>query len=1081
MQKHINKIAAGLLTAVMMLPTAVSTAEPMITSASEILGESTFDLKILPWHFVEADPAKQDFELKDGAVHITIRCPEGADREKWDLQFRHRNLNFRKGHEYKVSFRAKSKRNGMELTSKIGNIKGDEEYFELDGRTNDMHMGPHMGGEWPNAAVKLSTEWQTYEGIFIPTKDLEACEWCFQYAKGTKYQGNADVGDEIWFDDMSIYDTSDESDDTICTPPPTNGYTMRYNSGLLNNYISVNQLGYYTGLEKIATLGDDKGDFTCAAKPIELKSAYDYEIVRVSDDTVVYKGQTSEPKEDFDSGDTVCRIDFTDFNEEGEYYIRIKDKEWRSFPFKIGNNIYSDPENDILTNALNYFYQNRSGIAIDKKYITSGEKDKLAHKGGHKTDTGTVQTRWLNEYLNNNEAEVTYASSTLDASGGWYASGDHTKDLKEGGISVWTLQNMYERAIQTDAGLKKFKDGSGTVVVPETGNEYPDILDECRYELDFMSKMKVQPDEKTWGEYAGLYYQRIQENKHTGLAVRPWDYEQEYETVRIIRPPTFAATLNYAACAAQGARLWAPYDAEYANELMERAKEAYASYKKNWYEDSPFEEGNPMSLYERNYRWRSSYIYSDIEVASDAYWAACELFISANELNDPDAESYYTDLTGYKTAFMVNTMIMGGENLIGDGSYTMFNSGNTASAGSLSLLLHKELLSDEQINTLNSSVISAADSFINTEENQGYGIPYIYADPTLVLPNGRDYYVRRSGFEKNSNERAVNNMIAMAYAYDISGDVKYLNGIAKGMDYMLGNNPMAFSFITGYGSYHAKNPTHRYWSYEIDKTLPQAPDGVLVSGPTADAEDVYMRLLGIPAKEPYKASERFYADFVESWSSNEASLSSNASLAWVVSFLQDEAPTVKSNPVAKGDVNADGVFNLADIVLVQRWLLGSVDAKLINWKAVDFCRDNKLDVFDLCLMRKALLENTYLPVSLSITETGGYAGVHRVWNVYKEDEKFILSYDDQKSNVDTELIIVEISETDYREIMSQDYDGIIDKYINSSHEQAWDGFNHKTILAYAKGEEKETSADMTSILLKLDALLEKYLSTKNKI
>lgn len=57
-----------------------------------------------------------------------------------------------------------------------------------------------------------------------------------------------------------------------------------------------------------------------------------------------------------------------------------------------------------------------------------------------------------------------------------------------------------------------------------------------------------------------------------------------------------------------------------------------------------------------------------------------------------------------------------------------------------------------------------------------------------------------------------------------------------------------------------------------------------------------------------------------------------------------------------GDVNDDGSFNVADVVLFQKWLLGVPDAELINWRASDFCWDNRLNVFDLALMKRALLE-----------------------------------------------------------------------------------------------------------------------------
>ena len=57
-----------------------------------------------------------------------------------------------------------------------------------------------------------------------------------------------------------------------------------------------------------------------------------------------------------------------------------------------------------------------------------------------------------------------------------------------------------------------------------------------------------------------------------------------------------------------------------------------------------------------------------------------------------------------------------------------------------------------------------------------------------------------------------------------------------------------------------------------------------------------------------------------------------------------------------GDVNADGELTMADVVLLQKWLLAVPDTHLENWKAADLCEDNRLDVFDLCLMRRLLID-----------------------------------------------------------------------------------------------------------------------------
>jgi len=56
-----------------------------------------------------------------------------------------------------------------------------------------------------------------------------------------------------------------------------------------------------------------------------------------------------------------------------------------------------------------------------------------------------------------------------------------------------------------------------------------------------------------------------------------------------------------------------------------------------------------------------------------------------------------------------------------------------------------------------------------------------------------------------------------------------------------------------------------------------------------------------------------------------------------------------------GDVNADGAFNISDVLLLQKWLLAVPNTNLANWKAADFYDDNKLDVFDLCLMKRKLI------------------------------------------------------------------------------------------------------------------------------
>lgn len=56
----------------------------------------------------------------------------------------------------------------------------------------------------------------------------------------------------------------------------------------------------------------------------------------------------------------------------------------------------------------------------------------------------------------------------------------------------------------------------------------------------------------------------------------------------------------------------------------------------------------------------------------------------------------------------------------------------------------------------------------------------------------------------------------------------------------------------------------------------------------------------------------------------------------------------------QGDINFDDEFNISDVVLLQKWLLGIPDTQLTYWKAADLYDDDKLNVFDLILMKRTL-------------------------------------------------------------------------------------------------------------------------------
>lgn len=103
-----------------------------------------------------------------------------------------------------------------------------------------------------------------FDSTWTCPQNLEGVEWAFHYGGAGANQPTpcTQSGDEIWFDNMSIEDTTGSEGDWKGGQDNLSalGVMNRDNSGLENNYISVNQVGYFTKLANVATLGDNKGD-----------------------------------------------------------------------------------------------------------------------------------------------------------------------------------------------------------------------------------------------------------------------------------------------------------------------------------------------------------------------------------------------------------------------------------------------------------------------------------------------------------------------------------------------------------------------------------------------------------------------------------------------------------------------------------------------------------------------------------------------------------------------------------------------------------------------------------------------------
>ncbi|MBR6968102.1 MAG: glycoside hydrolase family 9 protein, partial [Ruminococcus sp.] len=963
MHKKIAKAVTGSLMAASMVASSVAAFVPMSASAGTCLGQSDFDDGIgLPWHICVTNPAEQKFTISGGTYNCTIVNPGGSGIDengspisgaeqrggdsRWDCQFRHRSLHIQSGHTYKIHWEVDASEAG-ELHTHIHDLSGEGEGVWQNNKAQ-------WSQGWDN--VKISAGKNSFDSEFTASKTFEVAEWAFHYGGAGPYQKYDcfPEGTTLKFDNMELECTScgdsyvSESK-TPCLWDPTNEL------GVITprSDVRINQVGYFAGADKKATYATRSS-----------KSAVDF-VVKDKSGKTVYEGKGKVIGEDPDAGDYCQILDFTDCTATGTgFTIEVDDKSntyhnkktgedydmWKSHEFAIGDDVYKG----IIKDAMNYFYQNRSGMDIEEKYITSynendpGGKSKLAHKGGHApSDNAWVQSEWKRSYGQEFDGDEKYK---VDCVGGWYDAGDHGKYVVNGGISVWTLQNMYERSVAKGTDSKWNDDK--TMSIPQSysvgnisfsGSGSPDVLDEARVELEWMFNMIVSSSDPYWGSKCeGLVYHKMHDHKWTGLATKPYDYQDDWGTTRIVKPPTYAATFNMIACAAQASRLWKDFDSSFSDKCLKNAKsswEAMMAKKSSWYgKDHGADAWKTDPQYAPLDQAIGGGGYGDTYVDDDAYWAACELYATTGD------SEYYDFLKGYKNihdgdghdkAFDITTSLGGGEN---NGSFSSFNWGCTAGLGTLTLLLSDKTSAEDKA-TIEKNIKACADTYIDFENNStnGMGIPYkgTEFEDAINCPGEKI-----KGYEWGSNSFVINNAIVMAYAYDISQDNKYFNGAVSALDYIFGRNGLGFSFVTGYGTYHSNNPHHRYWSYELDHEFPMAPDGVMSGGCGAGLQDPYVGGLGYARGKT--ASQKCFVDSIEAWSVNEVTINWNAPFAWAMAFFDDEgadvgnvtqtttttttAPTpttttttVKDVTATKwGDANCDGGVDMADAVLIMQ-------------------------------------------------------------------------------------------------------------------------------------------------------------------
>lgn len=733
-----------------------------------LLKASTFeDGRSLPWMASFSAPAAGEAKVDNGAYCVDV---ENAGTNRWDAQVRHREMVIQNGHTYTVQFRAWASME-TKMYPKIG-----------------MSGPPYQ--EYFGKLITVGTTPQVYQAQFkVDKADDPTAEFAF-HVGGSLAKG---VPLKVCFDDMYLSDTQ-------FTPPPAE-------AAVAVPAVRVNQNGYLPAQIKVATLVSD------SPSPVK------WQLVDADGKTLA-EGESKVKGADAHSGDNVHTIDFSSFTGHGKNLV-LKAGDAESDAFDVDADVYKQLRYD----ALNFFYQNRSGIEIKMPFA---RQEQWARPAGHLPDKVTCAPDALLQ--KGGWPAGSGCKYTLDVTGGWYDAGDHGKYVVNGGISVWTMLNQYERAKALGGDLKAV--GDKKLNIPESGNGVADILDEARWGLTFLLEMQAVE-----GDKAGMVHHKMHDEHWTALGLPP-DKDPE---VRYLRPVTTAATLNLAAVAAQAARIWKGIDGKFSTQCLTAAEKAWTMAQKFPELYAPVDTQDGGGPYDDNY------------LKDEFYWAASELYVTTGKKEYYDslaANPHHKDLQN------------------ADGTESIVTWKETAGAGAITLAVVPNKLKKEEVEAQRARLVAVADKYLAATEREGYGTP--------LNPKG-------AGYPWGSNSFVLNNMMVMALAHDFTKDKKYVTGLVSGMDYLLGRNPMGQTYITGYGERPLKNPHHRFWAHQASPSFPSAPPGIVSGGPNSGLEDPYVKAAGLQGCKPQKC----YLDNIEAWSANEITINWNTPLAWVAAYLDE--------------------------------------------------------------------------------------------------------------------------------------------------------------------------------------------------
>ncbi len=352
----------------------------------------------------------------------------------------------------------------------------------------------------------------------------------------------------------------------------------------------------------------------------------------------------------------------------------------------------------------------------------------------------------------------------------------------------------------------------------------------------------------------------------------------------IVTPISTTATADFCASMAMAYEFYYDIDKNFAETCLAAAEKAWS-----------FLESNPNFIFS-NPKDISTGEYGDMSDLDERYWAAAQMYRATGEAKYLQAFEKITTRTGLDWS-------------------TVGDYGNIAF-----LTMDNVDKSSAVYSKIKSTITAQASTFNSVTTNSSYGVAV-------------------SKFNWGSNMTVANAGVILGLADEFNNGGDYMNSAESNLNYLLGRNPVATCFVTGYGTLSPENPHHRP-SMAKGKTM----IGMLVGGVNSNLED--------SAAEAYLAnapSAKCYVDHAESYSTNEVTTYWNSPFIYLLALIEAESG---EDALVKGDINQNGIVDAEDVLMLKKYLLGANTLTPEQAKYADINEDGKINSFDLAKLKK---------------------------------------------------------------------------------------------------------------------------------